>query len=151
MDKSLDSIRDLITRVNSRGKELDISTFSKASKKRETKIFERILNKAIKKLKSQKGKSEEKIYLPLDSIIITGRYLLGGERDNVEIRIVNFCSLENKTKYRLATNLSEAEFSNEEIGEIYRKRWAIETLWKFLKMHLKLNKLITKNDNGIQI
>ena len=52
MDKSLDSIRDLITRVNSRGKELDISTFSKASKKRETKIFERILNKAMEKLKS---------------------------------------------------------------------------------------------------
>ena len=24
-------------------------------------------------------------------------------------------------------------------------------MWKFLKMHLKLDKLITKNDNGIQI
>lgn len=245
MDKSLVSMRDLITRVNSRGKQLDISTFSKASKKRETKVFKKILGQAIEKLKRKKGVGKDKIYFPLDSTIITltskllwqegyhqvklfaglnnwssevggivihlgqghdskygeetiknipdngvgimdrgfcskqrirnlvkiknkffvlrvkndmklkmllnGNCVLGGERDNVEIRIVNFCSLENKSEYRLATNLKQEEFSLEEIGEIYRKRWAIETLWKFLKMHLKLDKLITKNENGIKI
>jgi putative transposase len=41
--------------------------------------------------------------------------------------------------------------SNEEIGEIYRHRWGIEILWKFLKMHLKLDRLMTKNVNGITI
>lgn len=35
--------------------------------------------------------------------------------------------------------------------EIYRCRWGIELLWKFLKMHLKLDHLITKNVNGIAI
>ena len=239
------SMRDLISRVNSRGKKLDLSTFFKASKKRNSEEFEKILKKVIQKLRKKNGTAKNKIYFPLDSTIITltskllwhkgyhqvklfagvnnftsevggikihfgqghdskegkktrenlpengvgimdrgfcskerirnlsriknkffvlrvkndmklkifenERCLLGGERDNVEIRIVNFCSLENKTEYRLATNLSKAEFSNEEIGEIYRKRWAIETLWKFLKMHLKLDKLITKNDNGIPI
>ena len=45
--------------------------------------------------------------------------------------------------------MSEIEFSSEDIGELYRKRWAIELLWKFLKMHLKLDKLMTKNVNGI--
>jgi putative transposase len=40
---------------------------------------------------------------------------------------------------------------NEEIGQVYRHRWGIETLWKFLKMHLKLDKLMTKNINGITI
>jgi len=30
-------------------------------------------------------------------------------------------------------------------------RIAIETLWKFLKMHLKLDKFMTKNENGIRI
>ena len=74
-----------------------------------------------------------------------------GEKDNVEIRVSNFCGLEKQVEYRLATNLSESEFSHIEIGEIYRKRWAIETLWKFLKMHLKLDELITKNENGIAI
>ena len=43
MDKSLVSMRDLITRVNSRGKKLDLSTFSKASKSRNLEIFEEIL------------------------------------------------------------------------------------------------------------
>jgi len=31
------------------------------------------------------------------------------------------------------------------------RRWQIELLWKFLKMHLKLSHLITKNTNGIRI
>jgi hypothetical protein len=36
-------MRDLIARVNSREKQLDISTFSKASKTRNITIFEKIL------------------------------------------------------------------------------------------------------------
>lgn len=84
-------------------------------------------------------------------LLENGNCLLGGKKDAVVIRIVNFCSRDNKVEYRLATNLSLSEFSDSEIGEIYRKRWAIETLWKFLKMHLKLDQLITKNDNGIAI
>ena len=35
--------------------------------------------------------------------------------------------------------------------EIYCCRWRIELLWKFLKMDLKLDHLITKNINGIGI
>jgi len=41
--------------------------------------------------------------------------------------------------------------SNEEPGEAYRQRWAIELLWKFLKMNLKLDKMMSKNLNGITI
>jgi IS4 transposase len=57
----------------------------------------------------------------------------------------------DRTEFRLATNLPESgEFavSNEEVGEFYRSRWQIELLWKFLKIHLKLDRLITKNTNG---
>ncbi len=64
-------------------------------------------------------------------------------------QIVCFCDLESKVEYRLATNLKEV--SNEEVGEIYRQRWQIELLWKFLKTHLKLDKLITKSVNGVTI
>jgi len=54
--------------------------------------------------------------------------------------------------FTMSSILSLAEFSDSEIGEeIYRKRWAIETLWKFLKMHFKLYQLITENNNGIAI
>lgn len=80
-----------------------------------------------------------------------GKCLVGTGENQIEVRVVNFCDLENKSEYRLATNLPEDKFSNEEVGEIYRKRWGIETLWKFLKMHLKLDQLMTKNENGIRI
>jgi putative transposase len=69
-------------------------------------------------------------------------------------RVVAFSDLKTKKEYRLATNLDhegDAEVTNEEIGEFYRQRCAIELLWKFLKMHLKLDQLITKNLNGITI
>jgi putative transposase len=67
--------------------------------------------------------------------------------DHQRYRVVWFCDLASRSEFRLATNL--AHMSNEEIGEIYRLRWQIEILWKFLKMHLKLDKLITKNINGV--
>jgi putative transposase len=245
MDQSLVSMRDLIFRLNSRNIKIDISTFSKASKTRDTEVFEKLLEKAIKSLKKKKGTTNNKIYFPLDSTIITltskllwsqdyhqvklfcginnwtnevggivinfgqghdskygektveeipengigimdrgfasqlrirkllerenkffvlriknnmkleildnGNSLLGGGKDQLEVRIVNFCNLENRSEFRLATNLNSEEFSQEEIGEVYRCRWGIETFWKFLKMHLKLDRLMTKNENGIRI
>ncbi len=281
MDQSLVSMRDLILRLNARNINVHLSTFSKASKNRDVKVFEDILNRATKELKKKKGKSEKQVLFPLDSTIITeglsreegnlksptinledrrlsyegcpplrtkcvtltsklmwcqgwhqvklfcglnswtsevggivihfgqghdskygnktieeipenaigimdrgfsslsrierllksenryfvlriknninlemlenGKCLLGTGDEQIEVRVVNFCSIENKSEYRLATNLNEAEFSNQEVGEIYRQRWGIETLWKFLKMHLKLDKFMTKNENGIRI
>lgn len=71
------------------------------------------------------------------------------EFDHDRYRVVCFCDLESRSEFRLATNLKN--ISNEEISEIYRLRWQIEILWKFLKMHLKLDKLITKNVNGVTI
>jgi putative transposase len=83
-----------------------------------------------------------------------GNFLVGAGKEKVEVRVVIFSDLESGTEFRLATNLpasGEGAVSNEEIGEFYRNRWQIELLWKFLKMHLKLDRLITKNENGIEI
>ncbi len=245
MDKSLDSMRDLLLRLNNRNIPLHISTFSKASKTRNPKIFEDILNKSIQKLEKKKCKTKDKILFPLDSTIVTltskllwaegyhqvklfcglnswtdeiggisihfgqghdNKYgqqtideipengigimdrgfssikrikelseknnrffvlriqnninlqflennncLIGSKQNQIEARIVNFCDLQSQSEFRLVSNLSESEFSSEDIAEIYRQRWAIETLWKFLKMHLKLDKLMTKSVNGITI
>ncbi len=78
-----------------------------------------------------------------------------GTSENAQTyRVVNFCDLETKTEFRLVTNLpasGEAAVSDDEIREIYRLRWGVELLWKVLKMHLKLDKLITKNVNGITL
>lgn len=80
-----------------------------------------------------------------------GHLIVGTGKDSGIYRVVNFCDVEKRAEYRLATNLDRDEVSDEEIMEIYRYRWHIELLWKFLKTHLKLDKLITKNVNGIAI
>ncbi len=83
-----------------------------------------------------------------------GQFLVGTDSQQVVGRVVNFCELESQTEFRFVTNLPEtgAEgISNEEVGEFYRLRWQIELFWQFLKMHLKLERLITKNTNGIAI
>lgn len=71
------------------------------------------------------------------------------ELDHARYRVVWFCDLESRSEFRLATNVNE--MTNEEVSDTYRHRWQIEVLWKFLKMHLKLDKLITKNVNGVSI
>ena len=89
-------------------------------------------------------------------VMLEDSFCLLGKKNPVKCRVVNFCDLASKKEYYIATNLPENHpnilgFSNEEVGEIYRKRWAIELLWKFMKMHLKLDNLITKNYQGVVI
>ena len=249
MDQSQSSMRDLFKRLNVRGIDMDISTFSKASKNREPVIFHNLFLRLRSELNKKKNIDPKALVLfPIDSTIISltskllwkegyhqvklfsginlltaepggilihfgqghdskygeetiaatpkngvnimdrgfcklerikgliqdkeryfvlrikndmslqiqenGKFLVGTGGKKVECRIVNYCDLEERTEFRLATNLPESgEFavSNEEIGEFYRSRWQIELLWKFLKMHLKLDRLITKNINGIEI
>jgi putative transposase len=249
MDQSQSSMRDLFKRLNVRGIDMDISTFSKASKNRDPIIFHDLFAKLRNELKKKNNiDSKSLVLFPIDSTIISltskllwkegyhqvklfsginlltaepdgilihfgqghdskygeetiaatpkngvsvmdrgfcklerikdliqdkeryfvmrikndmslqmlenGKFLVGTGTKKVECRIVNYCDLEERTEFRLATNLPETgEFavSNEEIGEFYRNRWQIELLWKFLKMHLKLDRLITKNTNGIEI
>jgi IS4 transposase len=232
-----------------RGIDIDISTFSKASKKRDSHIFYNLFVQLGKELKKEKKVSKEDLVLfPLDSTIVTltsklmwnqgygqvklfsginictnepdgilihfgnghdskygeatieaipkdavgvmdrgfakleriknlkqlkdryfvirvknntslefldnGKAILGTGKDKVEVRVVTFSDLETRSEFRLVTNLPETGdkgISNDEIAEIYKKRWQIELLWKFLKMHLKLDRLITKNVNGITI
>lgn len=77
---------------------------------------------------------------------------VGANKDSGLYRVINFCDVETKVEYRLVTNLpvtGEMAVSDAEVMEIYRCRWGVELLWKFLKMHLKLDKLMTKNVNGI--
>jgi IS4 transposase len=227
---------------------VELSTFSKASKIREIKPFEKIIYELNKKLRIKKGKEKARALFPIDSTIISlsskllfrenwhqvklfcglnsvtteiggivihfgqghdskegnktieeipsntvgvmdrgfasserikklkeninknfvlriknsvslemlenGECKVGKQKRELDIRVVAFCDLETKSEFRLATDLplkGENAVSNEEITEIYIQRWQIELLWKFLKMHLKLDKLITKNDNGIKI
>jgi putative transposase len=249
LDQSQTSMRSLFKRLNIRGINIDISTFSKASKHRDPAIFYNLFVELKKQLaKTRKIDRTKLILFPLDSTIVTltsklmwnqgygqvkvfsginictnepdgilinfgsghdskygeetiaaipehgvgvmdrgfaklerikrlnelqeryfvlrvknnmslelldsGKGILGTGKDKVEVRVIVFSDLETRSEFRIATNLPEkgnGAVSNEEIAEIYKKRWQIELLWKFLKMHLKLDRLITKNVNGITI
>jgi IS4 transposase len=63
------------------------------------------------------------------------------------VRVVCLGSIEQKVDDCLATNIPEQVVSNEEIAEAYRR--AIEVLWKFLKTHLKLDRVMSKNLNAM--
>lgn len=71
------------------------------------------------------------------------------ELNHQRYRVVWLCDVESRREFRLATNVDH--MSNADIAEVYRHRWQIEVLWKFLKMHLKLEQLITKSVNGVTI
>ena len=241
-------MRDLCTRMNIQGVNVQISTFSKASKIREVDIFEKIIAGLNKRLSIKKGVENARALFPIDSTVISltskllwqekwhqvklfcglnsitsevggivihfgqghdskegketiasipansvgvmdrgfasvqrikellgnedkhfvlriknnvtlemlenGKCKVGTGKNAVEVRVVMFSDLEERTEFRLVTDLpfeEEGAVSNEEIAAIYVKRWQIELLWKFLKMHLKLDNLITKNENGIRI
>lgn len=249
LDQSQTSMRSVFKRLNIRGEKVHISTFSKASKKRNTEVFNKLLMDLQKTVRKNKKLDEQKkIIFPLDSTIISltskllwqkemyqvklfsginletgepggilihfgqghdskygdetiaatpdngvavmdrgfcdlertrelqkktdkyfvlrlknnmkiemlenGNCKVGTGKKQIEERVVMFSDREEKTEFRLITNIPREEetgMTEEEIGEIYTKRWQIELLWKFLKMHLKLDKLITKNENGIAI
>jgi len=69
------------------------------------------------------------------------------ELDHDRDRVIRFYDIDTRVEFRLATNIPD--LTDEEISELYRHRWGIENLWKFLKMHLSLDKLITKSLKGV--
>lgn len=74
MDNSLTSMRDLFTRLNNTGFEVDISTFSKANLHRSQKPFQEIYQKlnGVSTEKNQKKLHNKYAICPIDSTIITG-------------------------------------------------------------------------------
>ncbi len=70
MDKSLISMRDLFKRLNNTGIDVDISTFSKASKVRNKSVFIKVYGKLLSKINHNSAKKNFEI-CPIDSTTIT--------------------------------------------------------------------------------
>jgi putative transposase len=72
LDQSQTSMRSMFKRLNIMDIDVDISTFSKASKKRDSIIFWNLFVELRRKLKKAKKWDEKKLALfPLDSTIVT--------------------------------------------------------------------------------
>ena len=71
LDKSLVSMRDLCTQMTLQGINLNLSTFSQASKIRESEPFEKIIEDLTKRLIAKKGTANARAMFPIDSTTIT--------------------------------------------------------------------------------
>ena len=72
MDQSQSSMRDLFKRLNVRGIDMDISTFSKASKNRDPVIFHNLFLRLRSELNKKKNIDPKALVLfPIDSTIIS--------------------------------------------------------------------------------
>lgn len=76
-------------------------------------------------------------------------YFGDGPYFEFECRVVRF-KISDDTYESIVTNLDEDEFSLEEIKELYRMRWGIETAYREIKYDLDLNTLHSKKRNLIQ-
>src|SRR5262249_25521256 len=50
-----------------------------------------------------------------------------------------------------ADHTQAGPFTFAEVLELYRRRWEIETFFKFLKQHLSYAHLVSRNENGIRV
>jgi len=74
LDKSIVSMRDLSARLKMPGINVNTSTFSKASKIRETEPFEKIINELNKRLVSKKVKEAAQALFPNFLLILPSFY-----------------------------------------------------------------------------
>lgn len=86
-------------------------------------IDKRVKTKALIQLKSEKNASKTKEELIKNML-------------NEDIIIV--------------TNIPANEMSAEEVAEMYKQRWYIETFFKFIKQRLNFSHLINRTENGIK-
>lgn len=93
-DQSLDTMRSLFSRLNSRGISLDISTFSKASKHRDIGIFVKIFEKLQVDLKSKLVDKDSLDLFPLDSTIVTLTSKLLWQQEYHQVKL--FAGTDNK-------------------------------------------------------
>lgn len=67
----------------------------------------------------------------------------------LQLRHIVYRDPETKKFFHFVT--SDPELSGEEVAAIYKQRWAVELLFRWLKGHLNIRYLPTKNPNSIKV
>ena len=106
------------------------------------KFIVRLKSSDYKKEQSSLSENDQLVKIKLDkSRIRHDEGTIDGERmkelGEISLRMIKI-PLENESLEVLATNLSEIEFSTNEIKELYHMRWGIETAYETLKSRLQL-------------
>jgi len=66
-----------------------------------------------------------------------------------KLRLVRFCDTTCKKVFEFVTN--DFNSSASEIADIYKRRWQVETFFKWIKQHLKIKKFYSTTENGVKI
>jgi transposase len=71
--------------------------------------------------------------------------------ENYPFRLIKANLIESDKAICFLTNIPATESDAYHISYIYKRRWDIEPLFKFLKQHLNLSHLVARNRNGITV
>jgi putative transposase len=96
---------------------------------------------------------EETSGLKSQIVTLTNRSPRGGKKNNcvdIELCLVHVPHPSKAGKH-LAVVSNAGHLSGDEIAEIYKKRWDIELLFKFLKQNVKLKRFIGESRNAVLI
>ena len=74
--------------------------------------------------------------------------LMLNNKETIKVRIVKILLSTGQVEY-LITNLTQEEMNTEEINELYKLRWGIETHYHYLKESLKIETITSSIDNLI--
>jgi IS4 transposase len=72
-----------------------------------------------------------------------------GDRSRAKFRYIVYRDPGTKKVFYFVT--SDREASAQSIADIYKKRWAVELVFRWLKGHLNIRYLAPKNKNAIKI
>jgi hypothetical protein len=103
--------------------------------------------KEIKKNKLPKPDKSSTLELVEDLQV----YLFSGDQKQLPnpFRLIKARIKKSAELIYFITNCSD--LSAYEIGVLYKKRWEIEIFFKFLKQHLNLKHIVSRNDNGVKV
>ena len=72
-----------------------------------------------------------------------------GRKSHHQYRIIKGCIDKSDEKICFVTNILDEDCYA--IAEWYKQRWEIETFFKFIKQHLNVNHLVSRDANGIKV
>lgn len=82
----------------------------------------------------------------VSNIVFTGE---SSSQYSGNLRVITVHDERRNEDFNIVTN--NHELPAEAIAELYKKRWRIEFFFKWIKQHLKIKTLFSKNENGIKI
>jgi Transposase DDE domain len=121
--------------------ELSEKSISFVTRARLSRYFE-----VIETAKVSPDQQNEDIRIEKDCIV---RLNKGKKQSKIPIRYIEATLTKDDKPIGFLTNIED--LSPLDIAQIYKKRWEIETFFKFIKQELNFSHLVSRNENGIRV